>query len=54
MVLREANFNPHHYHADRAPASVRPAITPTVTETGFMANMVILTTLHKADFLLDF
>ena len=54
MVNREPNFNPHHYHSDRAPASVRLAITPTVTETDFMANMVIPTTLHKADVLLDF
>ena len=54
MVNREPNFDPHHYHADRAPVSVRLAITPTVTETDFMANMVTPTTLHKAHVLLDF
>ena len=54
MVNREPNFDPHNYHPGRAPASVRLAVTPTVTETDFMANMVIPTTLHKADVLLDF
>ena len=54
MVNREPNFDPHNYHADRAPVSVRLAITPTVTETDFMANMVTPTTLHKAHVLLDF
>ena len=54
MVNREPNFDQHNYQADRAPASVRLAITPTVTETDFMCNTVTPTTLHKAHVLLDF
>ena len=54
MVNREPKFNQHNHPADRAPASVRLAITPTVTETDFMCNTVTPTTLHKAHVLLDF
>ena len=58
MVNRGPNFDQRNYQVDSAPASVRLAISPTVTETNFVpdkaTDKIIPTTLYKAHVLLDF
>ena len=53
MINRGPNFDQQNYQADRAPASVRLAVSPTVTETDFMLHNITPETLYKAHVLLD-
>ena len=54
MINRGPSFDQQNYQADRAPASVRLAISPTVTETDFMLKQITPVTLYKAHVLLAF
>ena len=53
MVNRGPHFNQQNYKADRTPASVCLAVSPTVTETDFMLQNITPETLYKAHVLLD-